>query len=351
MARPRRKRRRAGSKRTREASAVRALWCPFAFMLFADSDSQTVDNVARPRDHVGEFWDGRSRMKIMVRISIAVVAVLGATSLVARAEEPKAEEIAACDHGKGQVCLDLGVRYFNGERAPADATKAVAFYLKACKLSVAKGCGFAGTLTIMGTGIAKDEAKGRTLREKACDLKDGGSCNDLGTAWSEGKGGAPSVDHVKARRYYDKACKLDDGLGCFNLGNVYRLGEGVKADVKLALDKFKKSCDLDAARGCTELAIIYYEGKAAPKDQAKAISLLEKACKLKSDAACKNLELLRGKKPWCDQERLVRREDEVRILNRNTESHLAGANPVRSKPPCRSVAMPCDGFGNELGDA
>jgi len=87
------------------------------------------------------------------------------------------------------------------------------------------------------------------------------------------------------------------GSAASNLGNVYRLGEGVKADVKLALDKFKKSCDLDAARGCTELAIIYHEGKAAPKDEAKAISLLEKACKLKSDAACKNLELLRGKKP------------------------------------------------------
>jgi len=66
----------------------------------------------------GNFGTDRSRMKIMVRISIAVVAVLGATSLVARAEEPKAEEIAACDHGKGQVCLDLGVRYFNGDTRP-----------------------------------------------------------------------------------------------------------------------------------------------------------------------------------------------------------------------------------------
>ena len=119
----------------------------------------------------------------------------------------------------------------------------------------------------------------------------------IGTAWSEGKHGAPSIDHVKARTFYDKACKLKNGLGCFNLGNVYRLGEGVKADGKLAFDNFKKACDLDEAKGCTELAILYYEGKVVKKDVQMAITLLEKGCKLGSQVACKNLDLLKGSKP------------------------------------------------------
>jgi TPR repeat protein len=128
-------------------------------------------------------------------------------------------------------------------------------------------------------------------------LNESRSCNNLGTAWSEGKHGAASVDHGKARAFYDRACKLDNGLGCFNLGNVYRLGEGVKVDLKLAFDSFKKSCDLDQAKGCTELAILYYEGKAVKKDVKKTVSLLEKGCRLGSQPACKNLDILNSAEP------------------------------------------------------
>jgi len=142
---------------------------------------------------------------------------------------------------------------------------------------------------------SKNEKKGRLLREKACDLKDGKSCNDLGTAWSEGKNGAPKPDFVKAKGFYEKACKLADGLGCFNLGNVYRVGEGVKKDVRLAFANFQKSCELDEAKGCTELGIMHYEGTGTPQDADKAIALLEKACKLGSQPACKNVEKIRKK--------------------------------------------------------
>jgi len=219
--------------------------------------------------------------------AIAIVCVL--TGLAWAGPDPSAGELKQCSAGKGKVCLAIGQRYIDAK----DEANAVTYYRKACKLNVALGCGFAGTMTMLGEGTKQDTAKGRELREKACRLSDGGSCNDLGTSWSEGKEGAPKVDHVKARGYYEKACKLKNGLGCFNLGNVYREGEGVKPDLKKAFPQFKKSCDLGEARGCTELAIMHFEGKVVPKDKAKALELLDKACKLGSEVACKNLEIIK----------------------------------------------------------
>src|SRR5204862_127486 len=118
-----------------------------------------------------------------------------------------------------------------------------------------------------------------------------------GTRWEDGKDGALAIEPGKARQMYEKACKLKHGLGCFNLGNVYRLGVGVPMDLKLALASFTKSCDLNEAKGCTELGILYYEGKAVPKDVKKANALFEKSCKLGSQPACKNLEILKKANP------------------------------------------------------
>jgi hypothetical protein len=192
----------------------------------------------------------------MHRIAIALLAM----TATARADE--AADVKACNAGKAKVCLELAERYREGT-----------------------------------DGTAQDPAKAIRFHEKACKLNESRACNNLGTAWSEGKHGAPKVNHAKARPFYEKACKLKNGLGCFNLGNVHRLGEGVKIDLKLALASFKKSCDLDEAKGCTELAILYYEGKAAPKNVKLTVALLEKGCKLGSQLACKNLELLKDAKP------------------------------------------------------
>jgi TPR repeat protein len=182
-------------------------------------------------------------------------------ALLGSARADEAGDLKACNAGKAINCEQLAERYHQG----LDGSK-------------------------------KDPTKAINFLDKACNLKSGRACNNLGTAWSEGKDGAAKVDHAKAGALYKKACELKNGLGCFNLGNVYRLGEGVTADVKVAFENFQKSCELDEAKGCTEEAIIHYEGKATKKDVPKAKELLDKACKLGSKAACKNLELLKNAK-------------------------------------------------------
>jgi len=196
---------------------------------------------------------------------------------------------AQCLARKGHACLELGVRYLNGRGVEKDSKRALSYYHEGCLHGSGEACGYAGTM-VLDAGNAK---KSRRLREKACTLSHAASCNDLGSAWAEGKNGAEKVDQGKARSYYERACKLKDGLGCFNLGNAHRLGEGVARDPKRALELFQTSCDLRTAKGCTELAILHFEGKVTPKNVALAISLFEKACKLGSPVACKNLEILR----------------------------------------------------------
>lgn len=227
-----------------------------------------------------------------MRTAPLVVTLLLGSSL-AWADKPaySADELKACTAKKGDVCLTIGQRYVDQKAYD----KALDYYLKACDAKAYKGCGWAATLLMLGqNGVTKDEKKASALREKACANDDGASCNDIGTAWSEGKEGAPKVDLAKAKNFYERACKLKDGLGCFNLGNVYRMGEGVKVDDKEAFSNFTLSCDLGAAKGCTELAIMYYEGKGAAKDAGKAQELLDKACKMGSDVACKNADKLRA---------------------------------------------------------
>jgi uncharacterized protein len=238
-------------------------------------------------------------MTMIERRWCLVVCCLGlGLSPSARAQgkvEPKLDALlAACKAGKGQACLDAGVRTINGKGTPKDPAKALELYQKACTLKVGKACGYASNMLLTADG-ARDEKKSRTLRERGCALDDSASCNNLGSAWADGKDGVDRRDFAKARSYWERACKLRDGLGCFNIGNAYRLGEGVKVDMKRALALFQQACDLGEAKGCTELAILHYEGKAVPKNVPKALELLGKACSLGSQIGCKNLQLLKGR--------------------------------------------------------
>jgi TPR repeat protein len=148
-------------------------------------------------------------------------------------------------------------------------------------------------MKLYGAGGASDNpVKWAASAEKACNLKSGGACNNLGVAWSKGKIGALQADLAKGNAYYKKACDLSHGLGCFNFANMSRLGEGVPVDLKLAFENYSKACDLAEAKGCTELGIMYYEGSVAPKNILMTKALFEKGCKLGSGLACKNLDIL-----------------------------------------------------------
>ncbi|WP_407918782.1 tetratricopeptide repeat protein [Helicobacter pylori] len=57
-------------------------------------------------------------------------------------------------------------------------------------------------------------------------------------------------DLIKAAYFYSKACDLKEGMGCGNLGVLYYNGDGVKRDSKKADQYFSKACKLGFQKTC-----------------------------------------------------------------------------------------------------
>lgn len=107
---------------------------------------------------------------------------------------------------------------------------------------------------------------------------------DLGVKSSKAK------DYIQAKKYFEKACELKDGRGCFNLGRLYYYGEGVEKDFKKAFALFEKACDLNNGGGCGVLGFLYGSGKGVEKNLIKAAYFYSKACKLGDQEACEALK-------------------------------------------------------------
>ncbi|WQR98596.1 SEL1-like repeat protein [Helicobacter pylori] len=63
-----------------------------------------------------------------------------------------------------------------------------------------------------GRGVEKNLTKAAQYAPKACELKDGLGCKDLGTLYYNGKGVEKNL--TKADQYISKACKLGDQEAC-----------------------------------------------------------------------------------------------------------------------------------------
>jgi TPR repeat protein len=69
-----------------------------------------------------------------------------------------------------------------------------------------------------GTGIKQSNLKVVEYWQKACTLKNGIGCSNLGVMYKNGTG-VPKTD-VEAMKFYQKARYLDNSLGCINSGVI-----------------------------------------------------------------------------------------------------------------------------------
>ncbi|GAA9062067.1 hypothetical protein BTM312_01900 [Helicobacter pylori] len=100
-------------------------------------------------------------------------------------------------------------------------------------------------------------------------------------------------DFSKAKGYFEKACDLKDGRGCKNLGALYYYGKGVEKNLTKASYFYSKACDLKDGMGCKNLGALYYYGQGVEKDLIKAAYFYSKACKLGEQLACESLKKLK----------------------------------------------------------
>lgn len=60
-------------------------------------------------------------------------------------------------------------------------------------------------------------------------------------------------DFSKAKKYFEKACDLKYGRGCNNLGVLYRDGQGVEKNLTKADQYISKACKLGDQEACEAL--------------------------------------------------------------------------------------------------
>ena len=73
-----------------------------------------------------------------------------------------------------------------------------------------------------GKGVRRDYAKAHELYKKACDMKHGRACNNLGVLYDNGQGVRQNLS--TAKQYYGKACDFGNQTGCDNYKLLNRQG-------------------------------------------------------------------------------------------------------------------------------
>ena len=66
-----------------------------------------------------------------------------------------------------------------------------------------------------GLGVERDEARGASFLERACNAGESNGCLTLGALYWEGSG-VPK-DRARARRLFDRACRDGNERACHNL--------------------------------------------------------------------------------------------------------------------------------------
>lgn len=76
-------------------------------------------------------------------------------------------------------------------------------------------------------------------------MNDKNGCLLLGDIFKKEK----NLENVK--KYYTKACDLKEGSACFQMGYVYRTGLDGRTDLQKGNEYLKRACGLDNSAGCT----------------------------------------------------------------------------------------------------
>lgn len=204
-----------------------------------------------------------------------------AGALVARAR--------SCDFGADYACEEAAEGWLK-----KDPAKARAFYDKACALKRGSSCNELGVMFLNGDGVAKDLDKGRAYLEKACTHGQALGCKNLAVVYDQGLG--VPADPAKAFEHAKRSCAIDHwmaddakavGYACNMAGGALYTGAGVPVDKKAAADMFARACDRSRYY-CYNLGVVIMEG-VIEKDAPRARALYEASCDDGKPDACNNL--------------------------------------------------------------
>jgi hypothetical protein len=123
-----------------------------------------------------------------------------------------------CDRGIGIACADAAARVERGDGVPKDLTRVVSLHERACELREIGSCVTAARMHAAGTGVPPSRAKQLELLSSACKLGDASACVVPAKAYANGSG-VPK-DLARATDLYERACSAGVEHACDALGDA-----------------------------------------------------------------------------------------------------------------------------------
>jgi TPR repeat protein len=160
-------------------------------------------------------------------------------------------------------------------------------YEKAANMGNAASMNNLATLYAGGLGVPKDPAEARKWYEKAAAAGVPFALANLGNLYRDGNG-VPK-DPAKARKFYEEGAAAGQTNSMANLGYLYQTGNGVPQDYVEARKWYEKAAAADNAGAINALGNLYNAGNGVPKDYAEARKHYEKAASMGNTAGMNNL--------------------------------------------------------------
>jgi TPR repeat protein len=126
--------------------------------------------------------------------------------------------LLSCKEWNAHDCLQLGIRYVDGQGVMEDLGLAAQLFRRACDGSSARGCTELGQLYKYGDGVTQDYARAAQLFHEACKNGHPRGCADLGLLYAQGDG--VPADTIRAAQFFKQACWGGDAQGCYYYGGL-----------------------------------------------------------------------------------------------------------------------------------
>lgn len=227
---------------------------------------------------------------IAVGIALVLATSVGAEDDLAACKAGSLKDCTApCDEGDDVACLFAGAILTEAGDPRGGAT----YLKKACDFGLLLGCTKLGVLHELGSGVARDVPRAIALYTEACEGGESGGCYNAARLHLNGAAGHEK-DPAKALPYLEKACALRLGMGCYELGLFHYFGKGGTKDFARAMPAFDIACQEDHAESCLNLGGLHVNGQGTPRDLVRARVPLQRACQLGSSQACQVLQQIDG---------------------------------------------------------
>ena len=200
--------------------------------------------------------------------------------------EQRRAELArrACEVGVAEGCTLLGR---DPQVEPAEARE---LFRKGCAAGDAEGCVRHALTTLLGEGVARDEAAGQAELREACERAPGSACGlavSSLVAEARQRGAEPAWEWLAL--FAQRGCDAGDGLACRMLGDAFYAGHGVSADVDKASSLYARACEVGDGQACAQQGMLLPSN--AVEVPTRADDLFTRGCDLGSPEACRLIVL------------------------------------------------------------